>query len=43
MPCNLSNNGKALDVDDGSTEDGANVIVWTKTYGNNQKWSVNKC
>ncbi|MGI5459104.1 family 43 glycosylhydrolase [Streptomyces sp. CA-249302] len=34
------NSGKCLDVDGGSTADGANVFQWTCNGGSNQKWKV---
>lgn len=34
------NSGKALDVTNGSTADGAAVIQWTYNGGNNQQWQI---
>ncbi|MGB8452058.1 MAG: RICIN domain-containing protein [Anaerocolumna sp.] len=34
------NSGKALDVSEGSTADGGDVIQWSSNSGNNQKWVV---
>lgn len=34
------NSGKALDVNGGSTADGGDVIQWTWSNGNNQKWRI---
>lgn len=35
---NISNNNRSIDISGGSTQDGANVIQWTKHNGDNQKW-----
>lgn len=32
--------GKVLDVADSNTEDGANIIQWSKAGGDNQKWKL---
>jgi putative hemolysin len=34
------NSGKCLDLENGSTADGANVRQWTCTGGNNQRWRI---
>jgi len=34
------NSGKCLDVNGGSTADGANIFQWTCNGGSNQKWKV---
>ncbi|WP_345328668.1 RICIN domain-containing protein [Mucilaginibacter defluvii] len=37
---NNRNSGKALDVNGGSTANGANIIQWPWNGGNNQQWQV---
>ncbi|NEA98027.1 family 43 glycosylhydrolase [Streptomyces sp. SID13726] len=34
------NSGKCLDLNNGSTADGANIFQWTCTGGSNQKWRI---
>jgi putative hemolysin len=34
------NSGKCLDVNGGSTADGANILQWTCNGGTNQKWRI---
>jgi hypothetical protein len=34
------NSGKLLDVDNGSTADGANVLQWSDNGGSNQRWVI---